>query len=180
MTLMSSMSVFNEWDAQASQRGLERAAEKISGAFDKGVGKITTDMQKNADKIAAATKAGSERIVDAVGKIKPTQNANQSNAVSAVVSGLHSVAESANIIADHVIANPADLGAVATSAKAVGQQFTNLLDATTQFAQDSDLLWKTTAEVEKAAGWLGNNYPGGSVPVNNAGRVVHSFNELWQ
>jgi len=165
------MSVFN-WDAQASQKGIERAADRIVKAIG--------DEGRNSQKVVEAVKAGSEKIVDSISKIKPTQNANQSNVVSAVVSGLHSVAESANVIADHVIANPADLGAVATSAKAVGQQFTNLLDATTQFAQNSDLLWKTTAEIEKAAGWLGNNYPGGGVPVANAGRVVHSFNELWQ
>jgi hypothetical protein len=74
-TVGSPNAVFNgSWNGLASQAGVERATEKIISAVDKGFGKLSNDMQKNTEKHTAATKTGAERVVDAVGKIKPLQN----------------------------------------------------------------------------------------------------------
>ena len=199
--MMSQMSVFNlDWSGYARGSDIEKSATKIASAVEKASQKITADESKNSQKLIESVKTGSEKIIDAVGKIKTTNNSNQTaapSAASAVSAGLLSVAESTAKLANHLRSHPNELGVVAQSAEAVGKKFDDLVDRTSEFAKSGERLRKTTAEVSQAAGWIGSNYPcGGSnqtgtmVPVNNvfsggifnaaaiAPPIVGNFSEL--
>jgi len=131
-----------------------------------------------------AVKAGSEKIADAIGKIKSTNNTEQTAALTPAVSSIHrgltSLVTSANRIAERIRAHPTDLRAAAESGQAIQEQFAKLLDDTKKYGEATAELQGTVGEVEKAANWIGSNYPAdaSNVPVANYGRVVGSFDSL--
>ena len=100
--------------------------------------------------------------------------------IAAISTGLRSVAESAIKISDHVRSRPTELKAAAESGQAIQEQFAKLLDDAKKYGEATTELQGTVGEVEKAANWIGSNYPagGGNVPVANYGRVVGSFDSL--
>jgi hypothetical protein len=83
-----SIPVYNSWDAQASQKGIERAAEKITGIIDKTTGKLATDIQKSTEKLVAATKDGAEKVADTVKRTTTNAAGNMTAPVAAVHAGL--------------------------------------------------------------------------------------------
>ena len=55
-----------------------------------------------------------------------------------------------------------------------------LVDAVLEFDEGDTKLRGMVGEMAKVQDWVVTRFSnGGSVPVNNAGRLVHSFNELW-
>lgn len=165
------------WDTTASQKGVERVTDRIIKAI--------ADEGKKSQRVVDAVKAGSEKVADAVGKIKCTQNTDQSHptAAEAVHESLRSIAASTAQIADQALKNPNEIPAMLTSAKAIAEKYADLTTQATAYSQEYKRLHQTAAEVEKAAGWIGSNYGGDgccqSVPVNNSfGRVVGNFQEL--
>ena len=176
MTRMSSMSVFN-WDAQASQKGVERAADRIVKAIG--------DEGRNSQKIVEAVKAGSEKVVDAVGKIKATTNVAHHqpvpDSVSTVHRGLVDMSKATAHIADYLASHPDEMSAATQATESISKEFGALVEAVSAFDEGDAKLRGMVGEMAKVQDWVATRFPnGGSVPVNNAGRVVHSFNELWQ
>ena len=87
---MIGMSVFNSWDSTASQKGIEKATEKITGAIEKvekTTGKLSTDIKQSSDKISAAVKDGTKDVADTI-KRTATNNAGQTAPADAVSAGL--------------------------------------------------------------------------------------------
>ena len=107
------------WDANATQRGLDKAAQRVASAVEKGTQRVV-DESKNSRKA----------IVDAVGKIKSTTNAEHittlTPAVKSVCQGLRCVSESAAQIADYFYSNPSEWRAVGEKISTVNDQFSKL------------------------------------------------------
>ena len=152
---MTKRKVFNgSWNNLASEKGVERATEKITKAI--------ADVNKDSQKVADAVKAGSEKIVDAVGKIKSTNNAEQTTApILAVSTGLRSIAESANRISERIRNHPSgELGATIEAGTAIGRQFVDLLAAAKTFDEGNEKLRGTVESVTKGANWLVGEFCG--------------------
>ena len=148
------------WDSNASQRGLEKAANKVSNTIDKGISKISTDMQRNTDKITTAFKSGMEKVTDTIGRIKTTNESgnNQTAPVAAICQGLKSIAVATARTADHARTHPTALHAILESARAVSENFAKLVADASSAATSSDTLRATTAETIKASDWIGSKY----------------------
>jgi hypothetical protein len=132
---MSEMSVFNgSWNNLATEKGVERTTEKIVKAI--------ADGGKQTQKVVEAVKVGSEKVVDAVAKIKPTTNAEQTAAPKPATETLHDglkgIAASASRIADAVLARPNEVKATMESATTTVRQFTDLVDRASRAAEDSE------------------------------------------
>ena len=150
------------WDSNASQKGLDKTAKTISTAIDKGVTRITQDVQRSTDKLAATIKGGAAKVAEATKRTATTNESgnNQTAPVAAVQAGLRSVAVSATRIADHVNRHPADLGAVTETGRAVGEQFADLIDRASKYAEVASELRETTAETAKTADWIAGKFDG--------------------
>ena len=195
-----SIPVFNSWDAQASQKGIERAAEKITGAIDKTTGKLSGDIQKSTEKLVAATKDGAEKVSDSVKRV--TTNASSMSApVKAVHAGLHSVAESVNRLAEYLGEHPDEMGAATEAAESVGSQFRALVECAVQYERGTSQLNGQVGEMDKTADWIDCRFPqteriqssamplsdsfdGATLPgvfntAATAPPIVSSFNELF-
>ena len=197
---MNGMSVFNanvpeqsnpilnlDWSGFARSSDVEKASTKVAGAVEKGTERMTkaiADDGKNSQKIIESVKAGSEKIVDAVGKIKPTTNAEQTAAptadVKALCQGLVGISKSTAQIADTALTNPAEIPAALRSAKAISKQFADLIDRASKYAEEGKRFRETAAEVDKAAGWIGSNFPSDQcIPITNgAVDVVGAFGRM--
>ena len=198
---MSGMSIFNsrmpesqsnlvfnmDWSGYARGSDVEKAATKVASAVEKGTERMTkaiADDGKNSQKIIDAVKKGSEQVVDAVGKIKPTNNAKQTAAptadVKALCQGLIGVSKTTAQIADTALINPAEIPAALQSAKAISKQFADLIDRASKYAEEGRRFRETAAEVEKAAGWIGSNFPSDRcIPITNgAADVVGAFGRM--
>jgi methyl-accepting chemotaxis protein len=192
------VAVSNIWDANASQKGLERAADKIAAGIEKASGKNANDtanaMQKNTERVVGAVKDSAEKVSDTL-KRTATNNAmdgTQAAAVSeakpiptgvtVVCDALRSLSTSTRRIADHLESNPTDAHAVAESAKAIGERFTDLTAAISTASESNEQLRKAAGEAQQASGWIGGNFsnsnPSVSVANNSFGAVVGSFAEL--
>ena len=172
-----SNSVFNiTWDANATQRGLDKAAQRVASAVEKGTQRVV-DESKNSRKA----------IVDAVGKIKLTNNAEQPTAHSSSASALHrslqSIATATAEVAERTRTHPADIPAALQSAKSIAKQFTDLTDQASRYADENRRFHKTANDVQRSAGWIGSSFcgAGNQCAVNNSFGmpVVGSFNELF-
>jgi len=111
------------------------------------------------------------------------QPAAPSPAEMALSRGLFSISKSTAQIADAVRNNPAEIPTALGSAEGIAKQFAELTDRASKYADEGKRFGETAAEVERATGWIGSNYPSGagnqSVSVANSfGRVVGSFAEL--
>jgi ABC-type transporter Mla subunit MlaD len=187
-TAGSPNSIFNlNWDSQASNKTIEKAAKDVSTAVDKAAQKITADVNKNSQKEIETAKAGSEKIVDAVGKIK-VNNAEQpdapSPAVKAVATGLARLGSAATEMSGYVLSHPDELGTTLDSGQAINEQLAKLIADAKKFSESANALKGTVGEVTKAADWIDSNHPSGGgsqcVPVCNVlgMPIVGSFNDL--
>jgi hypothetical protein len=191
-------SVENTWDSNASQKGLERAADKIAAGIEKASGKNANDtaaaLQKNAERVVGAIKDGAEKVAETV-KRTATNNAmggTQAAAVSeakpiptgvtVVCDALRSLSTSTRRIADHLESNPTDAHAVAESTKAVVERFIDLTTAISTALESNKQLRRAAGEAQQTSGWIGGNFSNSnpSVPVanNSFGAGVGSFAEL--
>jgi len=174
------------WDANASKRNIESATRQMVGAIEKGIGRVSTDVQRGSERVVAAVKDGTGKVADTIKRTNnSTESANSTaptSATEAIQTGLRSVAASAHRVAEHIGNHPTELGWMAESGKAVGEQFSKLIQSAERFAESADDLKMATEETQKAAEWLGSNSCGGGrqcIPVNNSfGRVVGSFQDL--
>ena len=133
-------SVFNgdSWNNLATQAGVERATEKITGAVDKG----------------------SQKIADAVAKIK-INNCEQpvppSPAARVFHDALKSIATSTSQVADKVLGCPNETKAAIESASSIARQLTDLTASASRTAQENEGLQKAAAEATQASDWVGKN-----------------------
>ena len=169
---MSNVNVQNAmFDSTASQQGLTKAADRIVKAIGAG--------DKTSQKIIETIKTGTEKIVDSVNKVRTTNNAGQPTPV-AIAAGLTSIAESATKTAHHLRTHPGEMKTAADTMTSVGQQMTDLTDCARQAAENGMRLRAAVGEAAKTADWVGGQYCGGGVTVNNSfGRVVTSFGDLF-
>ena len=164
---MSGMSVFNVWDSQASNRTIEKAAEKITGTIEKSTGKLSTDIKQNADK-----------MTDAIKKVATTNASGNSVPATAatIYKGLQDVSTATAHIAEHLRNNPGDLPATTEAADAIGKRFGELVEAATQFEAGSMKLRCQVEEMGKAQDWIACKFPNAAddqtVAVNNATSFV--------
>ena len=84
---MTGMSVFNSWDNIATQKGIEKAAEKITSGIEKvekTTGKLSTDIKQGSDKLTAAVKDGVKDVCDTVKRTATTNemSCNQTASIS--------------------------------------------------------------------------------------------------
>ena len=110
-------SVWNSsWNGLATQTGLEKATEKITGTVDKA----------------------SQRITDAIAKIKTTANSEQPVPVTPGVKVFHDalkgISLAASRVADEVLGNPNEAKAAIESASSIAQQFSDLTVSAKQSA----------------------------------------------
>ena len=153
------------WDSVARSRDIEKASQQITKAI--------ADEGKNSQKIVEAVKTGSEKIVDAVSKVRignvATAPATSTPAAMAISTGLHSIAESTSQLAGHLYSNPAKIGAVAESAKGLNKQFSDLVEGAEKYAESANKLRAAASETVKASDWIGGQYSGeDGVSVNNS------------
>jgi len=85
---------------------------------------------------------------------------NQTTPATAIHASLRGIAIATAQVADHVLARPSELEAVTDSAKAINKQFTDLIDATSGFAEGGEKLRGAAAETAKATDWIGEQYSG--------------------
>ena len=174
--------VFNmDWSGFARSSDVEKAAGRVTGSLDRATKEITkavTDVSRDAKGIADAVKTGSERVVDAVGKIKNEQNIEQtdnqpaSRAVSVVSAGLDAVADSTAQLADRLRSHPHEFRKVSESMEGIGKKFNDLVHSTSEYARINERLQKTVADVSQASNWIGGNYSGeGCGGTSNGGRT---------
>ena len=161
---MTAMSVFNSWDTQASQRGLEAAAQKVAGSVEKTTGKLSTDIKQSSDKITTAIKENTDAVK------RTTTNASMTAPVAAIHTGLRSIADSADCIAEYLVAHPNEMGAAAEAATAVGQQFGALVKAATQFDEGNAQLKGMVGEMAKTLDWVDYKFSSGDE--NNQNRAM--------
>lgn len=144
--------------------------------FDSNASK--QNVEAAAKKIVTAVEKGSTRIVDALNKTKATQNSQASTPT--IATGLANIAESMGKTADYLRSHPDKLEVAADATKGISQQLTDLADCAATSAQNDERLHEVVSETKKTSEWLGGNFSGGGVPVNNSfGRVVNSFESLW-
>ena len=155
---------------------IAKAADKITSAVDKGTermtGKLSTDLQRSTDKVTTAVKDNTEKITDTIKRTATTNATTSIPAALAISTGLHSVAESANRIADTIAARPNELEALAESAKGLNRKFSDLVDTASQYAESANKLRTATEETVKAADWIAGNYSIGDVSVHNVAGFV--------
>ena len=119
-------------------------------------------------RLASAVKDNTEKITDTIKWTATTNAATSIPAALAISTGLHSVAESANRIADTIAARPNELEALTDSTKAINRQFSDLVDTASQYAESANKLRAATEETVKAADWIAGNYSCDGVAVHNA------------
>jgi uncharacterized phage infection (PIP) family protein YhgE len=180
---MTGLSVFNlDWSGYARGGDIEKAATKVTSAIDKGtdktsssiektVGKISTDLQRSTDRLVGVIKDGTKDMSDTI-KRTTTNAATSTPAALAISTGLHSVAESANRIADTIAARPNELEVLADSAKGLNRKFSDLVDTASQYAESANKLRTAATETVKASDWIAGNYSIGDVSVHNAAGFV--------
>ena len=185
-----SIPVFNSWDAQASQKGIERAAEKITGVIDKATGKLATDIQKSTEKLVAATKDGAEKVSDTVKRTATTnaagngQTASAPTAVATLHESLQSIATATAEVADYARTHPTDIPTALKSAKTIAQQYTDLTDRASSYAEEGQRFRETAAATAQAVNWIAGRYDGGG-GIANGGltQTFHvgneAFNAIW-
>ena len=189
-TTMSEMTAVANFafDSNASQRGLEKAAKDISTAVEKASQKITDDAGKNSQKAIEAFKSGSEKITDAVARIKianAKQTATPTPAVLAVCRGLSSVSETTAQLADYFYANPSEWQAMGEKASAANERLGKIVDSVKSCAGGLEQLQTATTEASKMAGWLSSSVCGDS-GVGNGGKTQtipvgnSAFGSLWE
>ena len=111
---MNSVTIKNlTWDASASQRGLERAADKVSKAVERATDKNAKDtanaVNRGVDRITKSAKDNTDRIVAAVGKI--TNDASQpvrNDRAAALQKGLDDFCNAVEQISEYVRNNPSE------------------------------------------------------------------------
>jgi len=174
-------SVFNQsWQGLATEKGVDRASATIT--------KAVADVGKDAKRVADAVKAGSDKIVDAVGKIKATSNAEETAAltpaVKAVCQGLLDVSESTAQLAEHFLSHPSEWESVGEQGEKVNEQFAELVRSVKHCADGREQLRMATTEIAKNSQWGSENSPCGggnqciSVGNRSFGNVVGSFDAL--
>ena len=85
---------------------------------------------------------------------------NQTVSVSAIHTGLTSLAQSANKIAERVRSNPTELGTLTESGEAIVKQFSKLIDDVKKFDAAATKLQGTVGEVKKASDWVAGEFCG--------------------
>ena len=169
---MTGLSVFNgSWNDLATEKGVQQATDKITGSIEKNVGKVSTDLQRSTDKLVGVIKDGTKDMSDTI-KRTTTNAATSTPAALAISTGLHSVAKSADRIADYIAARPEKLEAVAESAKGLNRKFSDLVDTASQYAGSANKLRAAAQETVKASDWIAGNYSIGDVSVHNASGLV--------
>jgi len=148
--------------------------------------------EKGVQKITATIEKGAQRVVDAVGKIKITNNTQSvpvteakpvPAGVVAVCKGLRSIAAATDKTADFLQSHPKEARAASESAKAIAERLTGLTTAISDASASGDKLRRATDEATSASEWIGDNFLNGGcgqcAPViNSYGRVVGGFSEL--
>ena len=168
--------------AGSIEKTSEKMTGKLSGTIEKEVGRLGNDVQKSTGQITAAIKDNTDKISDAV-KRSAVNNAEQTSPtadVKALCQGLIGVSKTTAQIADAALINPAEIPAALQSAKAISKQFADLIDRASKYAEEGKRFRETAAEVEKAAGWVGSNFPSGQcIPITNgAVDVFGAFGRL--
>jgi methyl-accepting chemotaxis protein len=170
-------SINSIWNGSWNDLATEKTAKDVGIAVEKASQKIIGAV----DKDTAATKANAEKICDAIGKIKPTNNTEQPAAPSPTVKvlyqGLRSVSESTSQIAEQVIARPGELKATMESASAIVRQLTDLVTSASKAAEDSEGLREVAIEASQTSRWIGGNTTGGcnqNISIGNG-----AFPVLW-
>jgi hypothetical protein len=154
------------WQGLATQRGLERATDKVTGTIEKTVGKISSDIQKNTDRVTAAVKDNTEKVVDSVKKIA-TANCNQSvPTASTLPDTLKRTAISLTQIGDYIIGtNPTDVTAAIEGAQAITEKLNEVLTAAATVCASGATLEEKMSATSQGADWVTEKY-GGGVPDN--------------
>ena len=169
--------------AGSIEKATEKITSKLSGTIEKEVGRLGNDVQKSTGQIVSVVKDGAEKISDTV-KRSAVNNAEQTAAptadVKALCQGLIGVSKTTAQIADTALINPAEIPAALQSAKAISKQFADLIDRASKYAEEGRRFRETAAEVEKAAGWIGSNFPSDRcIPITNgAADVVGAFGRM--
>jgi len=168
MTSKMSTSVFNgSWQGLATEKGVERATATIT--------KAVTDIGKDARKTVEAITKGSEKIVDAVGKIKSTNNVEQTVAqrstASTIADGLTGIGESALKMAQHLYDHPDEGQTVVETMSRISQQLTDLTRCAEQASDNSNQLREAVGEAQTTADWFNENDNGGGSQVFSVGNA---------
>jgi hypothetical protein len=112
-----------------------------------------------------------------------TSNPNIPIAVRAVHKGLMDVSETTARIAEHLIEHPNEMRGATEAAEAVGQRFSELVKATSQYEEGTSKLKGMVGEMAKTADWIDYRFPHAEnnqsempVPVNGdfSGRVFNA------
>ena len=167
------------FDRNSSREDIHKATDKIVKAIaeaEKTTGKVSTDVQK-----------GSEKITDAIGRIK-IANSEQAipptPAVKTVCHGLKGVSQSTTQLANYFYSNPSEWQAVGEKASAANERLGKIADSVKSCAKGLQQLQSATTEASKMAGWIGSNVcgceGGGRGGLNQTIPVENSFGSLWQ
>ena len=134
-----------------------------------------SDVRNQSQNGLDAVKAGSEKIVDAVGKIKSTNNVEQTVAqrstASTIADGLTGIGESALKMAQHLYDHPDEGQTVVETMSRISQQLTDLTRCAEQASDNSNQLREAVGEAQTTADWFNENDNGGGSQVFSVGNA---------
>jgi len=188
-----SNSVFNiTWDANATQRGLDKAANRVASAVEKTTNKLASDMRRNTSQVTAAINTGAKNVTDAVKRIA-TNNAEQSNTRTSSASALHrslkTIAAATLDVAERTRTHPTEVPAALESAKSIAKQFTDLTERASRYADEGRQFHKTAENVQRTAVLFAkqpsqcevyNDIYSDVVNLYRVLRDLHQFKQLFQ
>ena len=145
-------------------------------------------MGKNLQKVVDAVKQGSDKIIDAVGKIKIVNNAPSDNlqpaspTMQTVHAGFRCIAATTARIADSILERPAEAKAAVDRARGVHTQFGDMIETATRLCDDNEALCSTVSEVRKTEDWFSSqcNDGGQCAAVSSGGGAVRVFNSFQE
>ena len=178
-------SVFNiTWDSAATAQGIERAAKAIVAAVDKGAKQSVDESKDSRKTIDESVKRGSEKVVDAIGRINNSnveQAVAPSQTVEAICSAFADISESSAQLGDFFYARPTEWKAVGEMGHKMNEQLGKLVESMKQSAESGEQLRMATTGVAQASQWVRDHYSRGCDENNQNVLVGNSaFNALWQ
>jgi len=142
------------WDRNSSRQDIQSATKEIT--------KAVADVGKDTKKIVDTVKAGSDKVVDAIGRIKSTTNAEQTAApkskASAVATGLTSIAESASKMAQHLCTHPDEGKTIVDGMERINRQLTDLTVCAREAADNNEKLREVVSESKSTADHILGNF----------------------
>jgi Asp-tRNA(Asn)/Glu-tRNA(Gln) amidotransferase B subunit len=189
MSRLTPNTIWNSsWNGLHTEKQAKQSADKLTKAIEK--------VERTAAKAIEVSKAGSKQVVDALGKIKATNNSEESISplptapvptaltpgTRMLHDGLKGIAATTSEIADDIIARPKEMRAAVDSATAISKQYADLVASASRTVDESEQMQRAAGEAAKASQWIGDNLGGGCSQCasicNSSGRVVGSFDEL--